>query len=142
MPIFFEVDHERRVVFAEASGRLSDVDVFGYQNEVWSRTDVTGYHELMDMSAVESIEPPSPARVRELAELAARMDTSTAPTRFGIVAPSTLAFGLAKMFQAQRDLQKDNQKEVGVFRTRPEALRFLGLEGNDAAPDRVDPGPR
>jgi hypothetical protein len=128
MPISFEVDHERRVVFAEASGRLSDADVFGYQNDVWARSDVRGYHELMDTSAVESIEPPSPARVRELAELAAKMDASGPPTRFAIVAPSTIAFGLAKMFEAQRDLQVGSQKEVGVFRTRPEALRFLEIE--------------
>ena len=127
MPIHFDVDHSRRVVFAAGSGRLTDADVFGYQSEVWSRSDVHGYHELIDMSGVESIEPPTPERVRELAELAATMDAPNLPTRLAIVAPTTLAFGLGKMFQAQRDLQKDNQKEVGVFRTRQEALGFLGL---------------
>ena len=127
MPIQFQVDHERRVVFADGSGRLTDGDVFGYQHEVWSRSDIRGYHELMDISAVESIEAPTPDRIRELAELAAQMDTDAAPTRFAIVAPSTIAFGLGKMFQAQRDLQKRSTKEVGVFRTRSEALEFLGL---------------
>lgn len=136
MPIFFEVDHPRRLVLAEASGRLTDTDVFGYQREVWSRTDVRGYHELMDMTAVESIEPPTPDRVRELAELAAKMDTPDLPTRFAIVAPTTIAFGLGKMFQAQRDLQQDSKKEVGVFRTRQEAMDFLGL---DASAEMRDP---
>ena len=128
MPIQFQVDHERRVVLADGSGTLTDGDVFGYQREVWSRADVRGYHELMDMTAVESIEPPSPERIRELAELSAHMDARSTPTRFAIVAPSTIAFGLAKMFQAQRDLQKRSTKDVGVFRTRSEALAFLGLE--------------
>ena len=128
MPITFEVNHDRRVVFAEGAGRLSDGDVFGYQSEVWSRSDVRGYNELMDMSRVESIEAPSPERIRELAELSAHMDPDDPPTRFAIVAPSTIAFGLAKMFQAQRDLQPKSKKEVGVFRTRTEALAFLGLE--------------
>jgi hypothetical protein len=127
MPISFEVDHAHRIVLAAGSGRLTDADVFGYQREVWARADVRGYDELMDMSAVESIEPPTPERVRELAELAAKMDTSSEPTRFAIVAPTTLAFGLGKMFQAQRDLQTDTKKEVGVFRTRHEAMGFLGL---------------
>lgn len=131
MPIFFKLDHERRVVFAEGSGRLTDHDVFGYQQEVWSRSDVHGYDELMDMSGVESIEPPTPERVRELAELAAKMDAPAVATRLAIVAPSTLAFGLGKMFQAQRDLQDGSRKEVGVFRTRQEALGFL---------DRAAPG--
>ncbi len=128
MPIQFQVDHERRVVLADGSGTLTDGDVFGYQREVWSRADVRGYHELMDMTAVESIEPPSPERIRELAELSAHMDARSTPTRFAIVAPSTIAFGLAKMFQAQRDLQKRSTKDVGVFRTRSEALAFLGLD--------------
>ena len=128
MPIQFQVDHERRVVLAAGSGTLTDGDVFGYQREVWSRADVRGYHELMDMTAVESIEPPSPERIRELAELSAHMDAHSTPTRFAIVAPSTIAFGLAKMFQAQRDLQKRSTKDVGVFRTRSEALAFLGLD--------------
>jgi len=34
-------------------GVLSDADVFGYQKEVWSRPDVAGYNELVDVSAVE-----------------------------------------------------------------------------------------
>jgi len=127
MPISFEVDHARHVVFAEGSGRLTDADVFGYQREVWSRADVRGYHELMDMTAVESIEPPTSARLRELAELSAKMDLPEDATRFAIVAPTTIAFGLGKMFQALRDLQPESRKEVGVFRTRPEALGFLGL---------------
>lgn len=127
MPIFFEVDHERRLVLAVGSGRLTDTDVFGYQREVWARSDTRGYHELVDMSTVESIESPTPERVRELAELAAEMDAAGPPTKFAIVAPSTIAFGLGKMFQAQRDLQQGSRKEVGVFRTRAEAMGFLGL---------------
>jgi hypothetical protein len=135
MPIRFEVDHERRVVFAEGTGRLTDHDVFGYQREVWSRADVRGYHELIDVSGVESIEPPTPERVRELAELSATMDSPGVVTRLAIVATTTLAFGLGKMFQALRDLQKSSTKEVGVFRTRQEAMSFLGLPVSAAMRD-------
>jgi hypothetical protein len=127
MPIHYELDHERRVVLAEGSGTLSDSDVFGYQHEVWSRPELHGYNELMDLSHVERIEPPSPQRIRDLAELAARMD-SELPSRFAIVAPATLAFGLGKMFQAERDAQERSTKDVGVFRTRNEALAFLGID--------------
>jgi hypothetical protein len=128
VPIQYHVDHERKVVFAEGSGTLTDEDVFGYQVEVWSRPDVKGYHELMDMTGVETIQQPTPERIHQLAELSAHMDSYDKRTRFAIVAPTTIAFGLGKMFQAQREIETRSNKEVGVFRTRTEALVFLGLE--------------
>jgi hypothetical protein len=128
MPIRYHVDHERRVVFAEGSGTFSDADVFGYQREVWSRPDVHGYSELIDMTAVEQIEQPSPERIEQLAQLSAEMDALARSPRFAIIAPTAIAYGLGKMYQAMREMQERSAKEVGVFRTRGEALVFLGLE--------------
>ena len=53
MPIEFTIDHARRLVLATARGVLTGQDVFGYQRTVWSRADVQGYNELLDMRAVE-----------------------------------------------------------------------------------------
>jgi len=128
MPIRYRVDHERKVVFAEGSGTFTDADVFGYQREVWSRPDVIGYRELIDMTAVEHIEQPTPERIQQLAQLSAEMDAIARSTRFAIVAPTTIAYGLGKMYQAMREMQDRSTKDVGVFRTRDEALAFLGLE--------------
>ena len=128
MPITFRVDHKRRVVFATGSGTLTDADVFGYQGDVWSREDLRGYHELVDMTGVEHISLPSPERVRELAELSAKMDWDAGTTKFAIVAPATLAYGLGRMFQTYRAMEKRSTKEVGVFRTQREAFEFLGID--------------
>jgi hypothetical protein len=73
---------------------LSDDDIFGYQREVWSRPDVAGYDELMDMSAVEYIVRPPAERIRELARLSAAMDARAPASRFAIVAPTTWSSGL------------------------------------------------
>lgn len=131
MPIEYEIDHERRRVLAKSLGTLTDEDVFRYQADVWSRPDVAGYDELMDMSAVGDIVVPSATRVRELAELAARMDGRSQPARFAIFAPSDLAFGLGKMFESFRDVMPHGTKRVGVFRSMDEALAFL-REGSGA----------
>ena len=128
MPIQYRVDHARKVVFAEGSGTFSDADVFGYQREVWSRPDVLGYSELIDMTAVERIEQPTPERIEQLARLSAEMDAPARSRKFAIVAPTTIAYGLGKMYQAMREMQDRGAKEVGVFRTMPEALAFLDLE--------------
>jgi hypothetical protein len=129
MPIDYQIDHTRRLVTAQGRGVLSDQDVFEYQRNVWSRTEVAGYDELVDMCAVERIAVPSAERVAQLAVLSASMDVHR-PSKFAIVAPQHVAFGLGRMYQINRGLEESSTKEVGVFRTRTEALEFLGLDGD------------
>ena len=126
MPIEYQIDHVQRLVRATARGTFTDRDAFGYQRAVWSRSDVAGYDELMDMSGVEKIELPSPNRVMQLARLAAGMDVEGPPSKFAIVAPENLAFGLGRMFQVHRGMEDGSTKQVGVFRTLADALAYLG----------------
>ena len=126
MPIEFSIDHENRLVRAKGHGTFTDEDVFSYQRDVWSRPELAGYNELMDMSEVRQIALPSIERVRDLAKLSASMDAEKSGSKFAIVAPSDLAFGLGRMYEMYRDLQSQSTKQVGVFRTLQEALEFLG----------------
>lgn len=129
MPIDYTIDHERRLVRALGRGVLSDEDVFAYQKEVWSRPDVKGYNELIDMRGVERIALPSVKRIKDLAKLSASMDTERYGARFAIVATSDFAYGLGRMYEMYRSLQSRGTKEVGVFRTLEEAQDFLGIKG-------------
>jgi len=127
MPIEYRIDLQRHLVVARALGTLSDADVFRYQETVWSRADINGFDELMDMGTVESIIVPSRDRVRQLATLACQMDNPPAGGRFAVVAPQDDAYGLARMYETWRNLHAAVKKEIGVFRTLPPALEFLGL---------------
>ena len=127
MPIEYQIDHSHRVVFAKGVGALTGEDLFAYQREVWSRPDVAGYNELADMSEVQDIVQPTSERIRKLADLSASMDIST-PSKFAIVAPPALPFGLGRMYEMYRELNEHSTKEVRVFRTREEALEWLGLQ--------------
>lgn len=79
------------------------------------------------MDAVECIDLPSPDRVVQLAMLSASMDGGR-PSKFAIFAPQDLAYGLGRIFQIQRGLERSSTKEVGVFRTLGGAMAFLGIE--------------
>jgi hypothetical protein len=127
MPITYRIDHEKRVILARGYGSFTDADVFEYQRAVWSRQDVAGYDELIDMTYVSDIQLPSGQRVRELASMAAHMDHPSASSRFAIVAPQDVAYGMGRMFQAYRGSENGSTKDVGVFRTLNEALAFLGI---------------
>ena len=128
MPLDYHIDHSLRLVHATARGRLTDEDVFGYQAEVWSRTEVAGFNELVDMTAVEHIDIPSSERMKELVRLSAGVDLPKQPSKFAIVAKDRLAYDLAQFFKVYRELDPRSTKTVSVFRSLSEALDWLGIE--------------
>jgi len=134
MPIEHAIDHARRLVIARGRGTLTDQDIFGYQSAVWSNAEVAGYDELMDMTDVEHIRLQSMDRVQQLAKVSAGMDAPSSTSKFAIVAPDDVAFGLGRMYQTYRSLDKRSTKEVGVFRSWNEALAFLGRESEAGGP--------
>ena len=135
MPIVHRIDHDHRIVLTRAYGVLTDEDVFSFQHTVWSSPHVAGYHELGEMTYVTDIAIPSIHRVRDLAMTAAEMDPTDTKAKFAIVAPEDLGFGLGRMFQAYREMEKASRKEVGVFRTLEEAFEWLGIGEPLAMPE-------
>ena len=129
MPLEHRIDHRLRLVVTRAVGTLTDDEVFAYQHDVWSRQEVAGYDELIDMSAVEHVAVPSPDRIVRLASVSAGMDVGMPPTRLAIIAPRDFEFGLGRMYGAHREMDSRNTKRVGVFRSRAEAQAWLGLDG-------------
>lgn len=129
MPIDYSIDSARRLVIARGFGVFTPEAVFAYQREVWSRPDVAGFNELVDMTDVETAVEATSDKIQELAELAASMDAgSPRATKMAIVAPQDLLFGLGRMFDAYRNADRRSNKEVRVFRTIAEAMRFLNVE--------------
>ena len=142
MPIAYGIDRERRLVVAVPYGTLEDAHVFGYQREVWSLPELAGFDELIDMTDVQHIALPSPQRVVDLATLSAGMDAPAEagrrPARMAIVAPTDLAFGLGRMYQAYRSMKSAGvPRHVGVFRTMAEAMQFLEIEGGPQEAERL-----
>ena len=114
---------------ARGHGTLTDQDVFAYQTDVWSRADVAGYDELVDMTQVEDIALPSTERVRALASFSADMDVPSKTSRFAIVAPTEFAFGLGRLYEILGSHDDRRTKEVRVFRSLDEAKAFLDIRG-------------
>ncbi len=134
MALVYRLDHEARVIVAAGYGTLTDDDVFLYQRQIGSLEEAIGYDELVDMTHVTHIALPSTARVGDLAALAAGMDPVRRSSKFAIVAPDDLAFGLGRMFQMRRELERGSTTQVGVFRTMDDALAFLGIDHPLALP--------
>ncbi len=135
MPLEIRLDPEHRWVVAEGHGAVSLEDMLRYQQDVWSRPDVAGWDELVDMSDVQEAVEPTAARMQELAALAATMDHARVRSRLAVVAPQHEFFGLARMYEAYRTLAARSTKEVSVFRDRAAALAWLAA-GADPDPGK------
>ena len=125
MPIEYKIDHSRRLVMAWASGNLTAEEIFVYQHEVWSRSEVKGYDELIDMRNVEEIVSPSRDRVEKLAKLSSEMDDEATASKFAIVASDALAYGIGRIYESYRNLDPRSTKTVRVFRSMQEAMDWI-----------------
>src|SRR5262245_29895406 len=132
MPITYQIDHTRRLVDARAHEVLTDEDFFHYQREVWGRSDVIGYNEIVDMSNVSSLAIESMNRIRQLADLSAGMDLPNILSKFAIVASDALSYDLGHRYEAYRALHAKSTKQVRVFGAREDALRWLDAGEEDS----------
>lgn len=130
MPFEYEVDHAKKRVLARVKGVISRGDALVYQTGLWSRDDVSGYGQLIDLTEVTTIDIEGPVGPL-LNTLVAKGSAIKAATqsRLAIVAPHQLAYGIARMFQSYREVNPNFTEPTGVFRTMEEAQAFL-----DAAP--------
>lgn len=126
MPMTYEIDAGRKLVLAEGTGTLSMADVFAYHKEVWSRSDVIGFDEIVDFRQVTDTIQASGSELIELAKMASAKDADTGSAKLAIVAKADLPFGLGRMYQAYRESAGSSHKKVGVFCTREEAETWIG----------------
>jgi len=140
VPIEYRIVPSRRIVVTRCHGVLAAHELFDYQREVWSRPDVEGFDEIVDMDDVVQIETPTEERVRELANLSASMDATGSASKFAIVARERLAYGLGQMYGARRDFNEKSTKEVRVFVSRSMALEWLGVTAEELAAEEAREG--
>ena len=132
MPVEYHIDHDQRMVQVRAYGIVTVQDFITYQREVWSRKDVVGYNELIDASQLQKALDFNGVHLQEVAVLASSMDLTKEITRLAIVATDNFAYGLGRMYETYRGLQKGNTKQVAVFRSVEDALKWIhGIQLKD-----------
>lgn len=126
MPITHHYDGATRTLHAVIQGTITDEEVLEYARRVAPDTEIPpGRRELIDLSGVEQTDV-SGAGLREVADVFRAHDQTLFETKIAIVAPTDIAYGLARMYQAFRS---DSPVLLQVFREREAAVYWLGLEG-------------
>lgn len=125
MPIAYQANLAKRRILAEATGAVGSQDLFAYQKDVGTRPEWAGYDELLDVSRVDRLLDIRLDNLKALANFAAGMDKPDLPSKFAIVAPQDLYFGLGRMYESLRESVPNASRRVAAFRTRADAERWL-----------------
>ncbi len=129
MPFTSEIDPARGMVTTRVTGRPTPTQLRAHQDRLAADPDFDpAYDHLFDLSDVEALDV-DPQDIRSLADLTIFDLTS----RRAVVAPRSHHFGLSRMYQALHSADE----RVGVFRTRTEALEWLGHPGDSESGHRV-----
>ena len=133
MPIVYRADSAKRRILAEASGAIGQQDLFTYQQTVGTRPEWADYDELFDVSHVDSLLDIRIDNLKAVADLAASMDKPEYPSKFAIVAPQDLYFGLGRMYESLRESAPHSSRRIAAFRSRAEAERWLDAPVDEPA---------
>jgi len=121
MPVSYRIDRERRIVFTEAFGVLTDSDVLDFEKRLQDDPEFEpDFRQLADCRAIDEM-----AMTREGVEEASSRSPFSQGSLRALVVGSDVAFGMARMFE---NLRHDAQDEIRVFRKAEEARRWLGLD--------------
>lgn len=133
MPIVYRADPAKRRILAEASGAIGQQDLFAYKRAVGARPEWAGYDEVLDVSLVDSLLDIRLDNLKAVADFAASLDQPEQPSKFAIVAPQDLYFGLGRMYESLRESAPHSSRRIAAFRTRAEAERWLDAPVDEPA---------
>ena len=126
MPISVETFDDLKLVIARVTGVMTAEEMMNYQLETWSKRQVVGYDEIVDVTAVEGFNYEGPSKIKEVTHISARMDWANFSRKMAIIAVSDLAVGMARMYQSYRDNETIGRKEIMIFKTIEQARQWLG----------------
>ncbi|MBW1812573.1 MAG: hypothetical protein JRJ39_02530 [Deltaproteobacteria bacterium] len=121
MPYEVHVYSDKRLVEVRTTGMVTDDDVIGIDNRMRSDPSITpDFNQLVDAGETSEADFSSAG----VLEITSREPFFSTASRRAIVAPTDAGFGMSRMFELYRG---NVAGEIQVFRTRTEALAWLGV---------------
>ncbi len=123
VPIEFDVDPERRLVVARATGRIGWSELQEYFAKVWTRDDLRGFSEIFDWTGSEGVSL-SVAELRNLAGAARTFYDPSSAGRLALVVPSSDTKN-AHLYRTLRELRSKSGPEIRIFEERSAAEAWM-----------------
>ena len=125
MPVSFRIDEDLGLVVTVFSGKVTDGDLSEHARKLAADTRAPNFDEIVLFDESVSTSELSTDAVRRAGRyLSTRVPSG--PNKLAIVAPSQVAFGMARLFAVHRD-GDTGKTNLRVLRTLREAKDWLGV---------------
>lgn len=129
MPATHHIDEQNKLIVTTWDGEPTVQDLSKalkkYQNEIKSKPEFQDYNELVDFTKIKGFKLSSEG-LGMLSHTAGSLDESTGKCKLAIIVKTTLAFGLARMYEMLRSFGP-RKKEIRVFKDKSSALNWLSI---------------
>ena len=124
MPIESIIHRERRLVHTTCTGAITAGDLMAYQEEIWVKGNVRGFHELFDASQSDFCQVRF-SDLLPISQKAAQIDLHTDASKLAIVVSSANQAELAEFYRAAREVLPGESRTTKLFQTVGDALEWI-----------------
>ena len=128
MPANHYVDTKRQLIITTWEGKAHDIEfieaIRKYQNDIQNNPDYIHFNEIVNFSEVTGIKLTAEG-IRTIGQIASNTDKNETNRKLAIIVSSTLAYGLARMYEAYRSFSKKAQKEINIFKNEKDAFEWI-----------------
>lgn len=128
MPANHEIDTKAQLLITTWEGEARDMEfieaIKKYQENIQNHPSYIHFNEVVDFSHVTGIKLTSEG-IRKIAQIASGTDQNISNRKLAIIVCSSLAFGLARMYEIYRGLTKNAHKEIRIFKTKEDAFEWV-----------------
>jgi len=128
MPAHHNIDTKNQLLITTWEGEARDIEfieaIKKYQKNIQSHPDYINYNELVDFSNVTGIKLTTEG-IRNIGTIASTTDQNEVNRKLAFIVNSSLAFGLARMYEAYRGFSKKAHKELRIFKNEKDAFEWV-----------------
>lgn len=128
MPANHFIDSKAQLLITTWEGEALDIDfieaIKKYQKDIQNQPDYINYNEVVDFSNVTKIRLTTDG-IKNIGAIASNTDKDEAGRKLAFIVSSSLAYGLARMYEAYRGFTKKSHKDIRIFKSEKDAFEWV-----------------
>ena len=128
MPANHYIDNKRQLIITTWEGEAHDIEfieaIKKYQKDIQNHPDYIHFNEIVNLSGVTRYKLTTEG-IKTIGQIASSTDKTDANRKLALIVNSTLAYGLARMYEAYRSFSRKAQKEISIFRNEKDAFEWI-----------------
>ena len=128
MPANHHIDNKAQLIITTWEGEARDIDfieaIKKYQKDIQKHPDYSSYNEVVDLTEITGIKLTTEG-LETIGSIASTTDQKEINRKLALIVSSSLAYGLARMYEVYRRYAKSAHKEICIFKNKKEAFEWV-----------------